>query len=52
MLIVDKEKECETNDVFKAKKMPVAKWKDYAKTSTATIDVIIFKMVGSCGVCD
>jgi len=45
MLIVDKEKECETNDVFKAKKIPIAKWKDYAKTSTATIDVIIFKMV-------
>ncbi|MDR2904965.1 MAG: DEAD/DEAH box helicase family protein [Helicobacteraceae bacterium] len=45
MLIVDKEKECDTNDVFKAKKMPVAKWKDYAKTSAATIDVIIFKMV-------
>ena len=45
MLIVDKEKECETNDVFKAKKIPVAKWKDYAKTNTASIDVIIFKMV-------
>ena len=45
MLIVDKEKECNTNDVFKAKKLPIAKWKDYAKTSTATIDVIIFKMV-------
>lgn len=45
MLIVDKEKECETNDVFKAKKLPVAKWKDYAKTNTASIDVIIFKMV-------
>jgi len=45
MLIVDKEKECETNDVFKAKKLPVAKWKDYAKSNTASIDVIIFKMV-------
>ena len=45
MLIVDNDKFCDTNDVFKAKKMPVAKWKDYAKTSTATIDVIIFKMV-------
>jgi len=45
MLIVDKEKECETNDVFKAKKLPVARWKNYAKSHTATIDVIIFKMV-------
>lgn len=45
MLIVDKDKECDTNDVFKAKKLPVAKWKDYAKSDTATIDVIIFKMV-------
>jgi len=45
MLIVDKDKECDTNDVFKAKKIPVAKWKDYAKTNTATIDIIIFKMV-------
>jgi len=45
MLIVDNDKLCDTNDVFKAKKMPVAKWKDYAKSNTATIDVIIFKMV-------
>ena len=45
MLIVDNDKECDTNDVFKAKKVPVSKWKDYAKTDTATIDIIIFKMV-------
>jgi hypothetical protein len=45
MLIVDNDKLCDTNDVFKAKKMPVARWKDYAKSNTATIDVIIFKMV-------
>lgn len=45
MLIVDSDKQCDTNDVFKAKKLPVAKWKDYAKSNTATIDVIIFKMV-------
>jgi len=45
MLIVDNDKQCDTNDVFKAKKLPVAKWKDYAKSNTATIDVIIFKMV-------
>jgi len=45
MLIVDKDKNCDTNDVFKAKKLPVAKWKDYAKQKNALIDVIIFKMV-------
>ena len=45
MLIVDNDKDCDTNDVFKAKKVPVSKWKEYAKTNTATIDIIIFKMV-------
>ena len=45
MLIVDDDKKCETNDVFKAKKIPVKKWKDYAKENTSTIDIIIFKMV-------
>ena len=45
MLIVDKDKECNTNDVFKAKRLPVARWKQYAKSNTATVDVIIFKMV-------
>ena len=45
MLIVDKEKDCKTNDVFKEKKLPFAKWKDYAKPNKANIDVIIFKMV-------
>ena len=45
MLIVDSDKHCDTNDVFRAKKLPVTKWKDYAKSNTATIDVIIFKMV-------
>ena len=45
MLIVDKDSECDTNDVFKAKKLPVSKWKDYAKNSTNGIDIIIFKMV-------
>ncbi|MCQ3944876.1 MAG: hypothetical protein DPW11_03820 [bacterium] len=43
MLIVNNDKECDTNDTFKAKKLPVSKWKDYAKSST--IDIIIFKMV-------
>src|SRR5699024_7299061 len=27
MLIVDKDKDCDTNDYFKAKKLPVSKWK-------------------------
>lgn len=49
MLIVDKDSECNTNDVFKAKKIAVSKWKDYAKENTSTIDVIIFKMVISEG---
>lgn len=45
MLIVDKDKDCNTNDVFKAKKLPVSKWKDYARNKESTIDIIIFKMV-------
>jgi len=45
MLIVNNDKECDTNDTFKAKKLPVNKWKDYAKGNTSTIDIIIFKMV-------
>ncbi|MDR3327004.1 MAG: DEAD/DEAH box helicase family protein, partial [Prevotellaceae bacterium] len=45
MMIVDKEKDCDTNDVFKAKKQPVSKWKNYAKENLASIDIIIFKMV-------
>ncbi|MBQ9313301.1 MAG: DEAD/DEAH box helicase family protein [Bacteroidales bacterium] len=48
MLIVDKDKDCDTNDDIK-KKLPVNKWKDYAKGSSSTIDVIIFKMVISEG---
>lgn len=45
MLIVDDDKKCDTNDVFKVKKIPVSKWKEYAKTNTSTIDIIIFKMI-------
>jgi len=45
MLIVNKDKECDTNDTFKAKKLPVSKWKQYAKDNSSTIDIIIFKMV-------
>ena len=46
----DKAKEllCDTNDDVK-KKLPVARWKDYAKGDNSTIDVIIFKMVISEG---
>jgi len=45
MLIVSDDKECDTNDTFKAKKLPVNKWKEYAKENSSTIDIIIFKMV-------
>lgn len=45
MLIVNEENQCDTNDTFKAKKLPVSKWKDYAKENSSTIDIIIFKMV-------
>lgn len=46
----DKNKEllCDTNDDVK-KKLPVARWKDYAKGNNSTIDVIVFKMVISEG---
>lgn len=49
LLIVNKDSECDTNDVFKSKKLPVSKWKNYAKDNTSMIDVIIFKMVISEG---
>ena len=47
MSIVDKKEKCKTND--KLGKLPVAKWKDYAKENASTIDVIVFKMVISEG---
>ena len=40
--------QCDTNDDVK-KKLPVSRWKDYAKGSRSTIDVIVFKMVISEG---
>lgn len=49
MLIVNDPKKCDTNDVMKAKKLPVDKWKKYAKENTSTIDVIIFKLTISEG---
>lgn len=54
MVIVDqKDKKktaslCDTNDIVK-KKLPVEKWKDYAKQGTSNIDIIVFKMVISEG---
>lgn len=49
MLIVNDGKKCDTNDNLKAKKLPVDKWKKYAKENTSTIDVIIFKLTISEG---
>lgn len=48
MVIVDKSKLCDTNDEIK-KKLPIDRWKDYAKGNESTIDVIVFKMVISEG---
>ena len=45
MLIVDKEKDCDTNDRIKKAKLPISKWKNYAKSNNSSIDIIIFKMV-------
>ncbi len=54
MLIVNKSGtedsiNCDTNDQIKVKKVPVSRWKDFAKDNTSTIDIIIFKMVISEG---
>jgi len=55
MLIVNNKKgkedglNCDTNDSIKVKKLPVSKWKDFAKSESSTIDIIIFKMVISEG---
>lgn len=49
MLIVNEDRNCDTNDMFKAKKLSPKKWKDYARGNLSTIDVIIFKMVISEG---
>ncbi len=54
MLIVDQRDKrknarlCDTNDIIK-KKLPVSQWKDYAKSDSSDIDIIIFKMVISEG---
>ena len=48
MKIMDKAKDCDTNDIVK-KHLPADKWKNYAKDNASTIDVIVFKMVISEG---
>lgn len=48
MLIVNKDKECDTNDDVK-RRLPVNRWKDYARGKNSTIDIIVFKMVISEG---
>lgn len=48
MKIMDKEKDCDTNDTVK-KKLPVRRWKDYAREANSQIDVIIFKLTISEG---
>lgn len=47
-IVDDKDKGCDTNDDVK-KRLKVEQWKDYAKESNSTIDVIVFKMVISEG---
>lgn len=56
MLIVNQEKgkkdelyrECDTNDAIR-NKLPVARWKEYAKENDSLIDIIIFKLAISEG---
>lgn len=48
MKIMDKPKDCDTNDAVK-KRLPPERWKDYAKGAGSQIDVIVFKMVISEG---
>lgn len=49
MLIVNDLQKCDSNDLLKAKKLPVDRWKKYAKDNTASIDVILFKLTISEG---
>ena len=56
MIIVDSEKKKGTKDPLLRKtndsvgeKLPIQRWKDYAKENLSTIDIIIFKMVISEG---
>lgn len=45
MKIFGNDKDCDTNDIVGAKKIPVSKWKDLAKRNSGLIDIVIFKMV-------
>ena len=36
---------CKTNDRLGVAKLPISKWKDYAKKNNSSVDIIIFKMV-------
>lgn len=45
MLIMNDDKKCDTNDRIKTAKLPLSKWKKYAKSNNSNIDIIIFKMV-------
>lgn len=45
MILGQKGKESETNDLIGLRNMPMSKWREYAKENNSTIDVIIFKMV-------
>ncbi|MGX2973110.1 DEAD/DEAH box helicase [Helicobacter sp. T3_23-1059] len=51
MIIVDdtNSNKCESNDKIAKNKLPVKKWKEYAKGNNSTIDIIVFKMVISEG---
>ena len=51
MIIVDDKNsnKCESNDTIAKTKLPVKKWKDYAKGNNSSIDIIVFKMVISEG---
>lgn len=41
----EKTTNCKTNDRLGIAKLPISKWKDYAKKNNSNIDIIIFKMV-------
>ena len=43
VLISDKDYECDTNDIFKTKKLAISNWENYIKEKTSTIDIVIRK---------
>ncbi len=48
-LIVGDANKCDTNDLMKAKKLPVEQWRRYAKEPLSLLDIIIFKLTVSEG---